>query len=110
LFWVLLILVFGSLFYIPVGIKAKQFGKTFIASSALIAGMLGLTAISLFPRLVPSSINLANSLTIYNASSTERTLFTMLIIALIGMPLVIGYTIFVYRIFRGKVVISHDSY
>jgi cytochrome d ubiquinol oxidase subunit II len=60
--------------------------------------------------LVPSSIDLANSLTIYNASSTQRTLSTMLIIALIGMPLVIGYTIFIYRVFKGKVIITNDSY
>ena len=76
----------------------------------MIAVMIGLVALSLFPRLVPSSIDLANSLTIYNASSTERTLFTMLIIALIGMPLVIAYTIFIYRVFKGKVVITGESY
>jgi cytochrome d ubiquinol oxidase subunit II len=110
LFWILLVAVFASIFYIPVGLKGNKFGKAFIASSTLIAAMIGLAAVSLFPRLVPSSINLANSLTVYNASSTERTLFTMLIIALIGMPLVIGYTIFIYRVFKGKVVITHDSY
>jgi cytochrome bd ubiquinol oxidase subunit II len=110
LFWILLLIVFGSVIYIPIGLKAKKFGKTFIASSALIASMVGFIALSLFPRLVPSSVNLANSLTIYNASSTEKTLYTMLIIALIGMPLVIGYTIFIYRIFRGKIVINSDSY
>ena len=67
-------------------------------------------AISLFPRLVPSLTDLNNSLTIYNASSTERTLFTMLIIALIGMPFVIGYTIFIYRAFKGKVRLGEESY
>jgi len=35
---------------------------------------------------------------------------TMLVIALIGMPIVIGYTIFVYRVFKGKVVLGEDSY
>jgi cytochrome d ubiquinol oxidase subunit II len=110
LVWLFLIIVFAAVLYIPMGLKAKRYGYTFIASSALIAAMVGLTAVSLFPRLVPSSINLANSLTIYNASSTERTLSTMFIIALIGMPLVIIYTIFIYRVFKGKVVINNDSY
>jgi cytochrome d ubiquinol oxidase subunit II len=110
LFWILFILLFASIIYIPIGIKAKKFGRTFVFSSLMIASMIGLVALSLFPRLVPSSIDLANSLTIYNASSTERTLFTMLIIALIGMPFVIGYTIFIYRVFKGKVVITGDSY
>jgi cytochrome d ubiquinol oxidase subunit II len=35
---------------------------------------------------------------------------TMLIIALIGVPIVVGYTIWMYRIFKGKVVIDKDSY
>ena len=61
-------------------------------------------------RIIPSSIDLANSLTIYNASSTPRTLTVMLIIALIGMPLVIGYTAFVYKTFMGKVAITESSY
>ncbi|MCX6149538.1 MAG: cytochrome d ubiquinol oxidase subunit II [Ignavibacteriales bacterium] len=110
LFWLLFILLFASIIYIPIAVKAVKFGKAFIASSVTITSMIGLTALSLFPRLVPSSINFANSLTIYNASSTERTLFTMLIIALIGVPIVLIYTIFIYRIFKGKVVLTHDSY
>ena len=110
LFWVLFLLLFASIIYIPIGLKAKQFGKSFIASSLTIASMILLTALSLFPRLVPSSWNLDYSLTIYNASSTPRTLGVMLIIALIGVPIVVGYTIFVYRVFKGKVVLNKDSY
>jgi cytochrome bd ubiquinol oxidase subunit II len=110
LFWVLVVLLFASILYIPVGLKAKQFGKSFIASSVTIASMILLTALSLFPRLLPSSWNLDYSLTIYNASSTPRTLWTMLIIALIGVPIVLIYTIYVYRVFKGKVVINKDSY
>lgn len=111
LFWMLFILLLLSIVYIPVGLKAKRFGYTFLASAINIASIVGLFAVSLFPRLVPSSIDLANySLTIYNASSTQRTLETMLIIALIGVPIVLVYTIFIYRIFRGKVIITKDSY
>jgi cytochrome d ubiquinol oxidase subunit II len=72
--------------------------------------VIGLTAVSLFPRMVPSSIDLANSLTAYNASSTPRTLTVMLVIALIGMPLVIAYTAWIYKTFEGKVVITEESY
>lgn len=110
LFWILLVLLLGSLIYIPVAVKGEKYFKALISSSLLILSMIGLFAISLFPRLVPSSIDLANSLTIYNASSTERTLFTMLIIALIGVPIVLVYTFFVYRVFKGKVVITKNSY
>ena len=110
LFWILFIVMFASLINIPVLIRTKKFGRAFLSSSVLIAMMILLFALSLFPLLVPSSIDMANSLTIYNASSTPRTLETMLIIALIGMPLVIIYTIFVYRTFKGKVIINEDSY
>lgn len=110
LFWILFILMFAAIIYLPVTLKSEKFGRAFFTSALTIACMMGLTAVSLFPRLVPSVTDLAYSLTIYNASSTERTLFTMLIIALIGMPFVIGYTIFIYRAFKGKVQIDEHSY
>jgi cytochrome d ubiquinol oxidase subunit II len=111
IFWTLLILLFATIAGIPFAVSAKKYGYAFFSSSVMIASMIGLAALSLFPRLVPSSINLEQfSLTIYNASSTQTTLWTMLIIALIGMPIVIGYTTYVYRVFKGKVIITGDSY
>jgi cytochrome bd ubiquinol oxidase subunit II len=110
LFYVLFLLLLGSCIMIPVAAKAGKYGRAFTASSVTIAMMIGLSALSLFPRLVPALGDLPNSLTIYNASSSEATLSVMFIIALIGMPLVIAYTIFIYRAFKGKVVIGSDSY
>lgn len=110
IFWVLLLLLFVTIIYIPIGLKTRRFGNTFTASALMIATMILLMALSMFPKLVPSSIDLSYSLTIYNASSTPRTLETMLIIALIGIPIVLGYTIWIYRIFKGKVVLDKDSY
>ena len=110
IFWVLSILLFASIIAIPLGLKARRFGWSFTASSTAIASMILLAALSLFPRLVPSSIDLNYSLTIYNASSTQRTLGVMLVIALIGVPIVIGYTLYMYRVFKGKVIINKDSY
>ncbi len=110
LFWVLFPLLLASAGYIPVAVKAARFGRAFTASSLVIASIIGLSAVSLFPRVVPSKTDLAYSLTIYNASSSQYTLQVMLIIALIGVPLVLGYTIFIYRVFKGKVVLGKDSY
>ncbi len=110
LFWILFLLLLASILFIPVAVKGEKYFHAFLSSSVMIASMVGLVAVSLFPRLVPSSIDLVNSLTIYNSSSSQRTLMTMLIIALIGMPIVIGYTIFIYRIFKGKVVLHKESY
>ena len=110
LFWVFLIVLLAAVTYLPVALKAGNYFRAFLSSSLTIVSVIGVAAVSIFPRLVPSITDLSYSLTIYNASSTPRTLTTMLIIALIGMPVVIGYTWFIYRIFKGKTVITDESY
>lgn len=107
IFWVLVVLTLGSLAVIPVLAVSKTF-VAFLASSTSIAGMTGLGLLSLFPNLVPSTLNPAWSLSIHD-SSTRLTLLVMLVIALIGMPLVIGYQFYIYRVFRGKVTAA-DGY
>jgi cytochrome bd ubiquinol oxidase subunit II len=96
--------------YLPLPLRKHEFGKAFVGSALLMAAMFGLVGIGLYPNLVPSSIDLAYSLTVHNASATGRSLTAMLIIALLGMPVVIGYTIFIYRKFTGKVVLDESSY
>jgi len=110
IFWILIVLLLASIIYIPVFVNGKKFFFALISSSVTIASMIGMVALSLFPRLVPSYIDLNYSLTIYNSSSSHNTLFAMLIIALIGVPIVLIYTIFIYRVFKGKTVISKESY
>lgn len=82
--------------------KGEDF-KAFLASCASIAGVMLSVVAVLFPNLVIATNDPALSLTIFNASSSLRTLSVMLVIALLGMPVVIGYTIFIHRIFKGKV-------
>jgi cytochrome bd ubiquinol oxidase subunit II len=108
--WGLILLLLIASVLVAVWANAGSYGKAFIASSTLIACMIGLSALSLFPRLVPSLTDQVYSLTAYNASSSPTTLWTMLVIALIGMPLVIAYTVFIYRAFKGKVSITPESY
>jgi cytochrome d ubiquinol oxidase subunit II len=109
-FWILFILFLISIIMIPITLKAKNNKKAFLFSSLSIFSMIGLSAVGLFPKLIPSMIDLNNSLTIMNASSTPRTLTTMLVIALIGMPFVLVYTIYIYKVFKGKTVLHEDSY
>jgi cytochrome d ubiquinol oxidase subunit II len=82
----------------------------FLSSSASIAALLALFAFGVFPNIVYASNNPAYSLNIYNASSSQATLKIMLIIALIGIPFVLAYTISIYWIFRGKVKLNKTSY
>jgi cytochrome d ubiquinol oxidase subunit II len=64
----------------------------------------------MFPNLVLSNPNPANSLTAYNAASSQKTLGIMLTIAIIGVPIVLAYTVSIYWIFRGKVKLDRMSY
>ncbi len=109
-FWAFLVLLLLAALYTPVANRAGNYLRCFLASSVSIASVMAIAATCLFPRMVPSSLDLANSLTIYNSSSTPRTLTVMLVIALVGMPIVIAYTAYVYRVFAGKVVATQESY
>jgi cytochrome d ubiquinol oxidase subunit II len=82
----------------------------FLSSCAAMISLMALFAIDQYPNLVYSLPNPLNSLTIYNAASSSKTLGIMLIIAGIGVPVVIAYTICIYWIFRGKVKLDRMSY
>jgi cytochrome d ubiquinol oxidase subunit II len=84
--------------------------QAFLASALSIAGVMAMIAIGLFPNLVPALNSPNLSLTIMNASSSELTLKVMFILALLGMPLVLAYTAWVYYIFRGKVGAEAPGY
>jgi cytochrome d ubiquinol oxidase subunit II len=61
----------------------------------IVLGFYGL-AYSLFPYLVIDRI------TIWEAASAPESLMVILVGALVVLPAIFGYTIFVYRVFRGK--------
>lgn len=85
--------------------------RAFISSGLNIVCLLSLYAIGTYPVVV-RSIDAPDllSLTIYNSSSSSKTLEILFLIAFIGIPLVVSYTIAVYYIFRGKVKIDKHSY
>jgi cytochrome d ubiquinol oxidase subunit II len=106
--WVFAALVLVALVAARAAIAQKKDGLAFFSSSAAFVGMWGITGSLLFPDLVRASNDPDLSLTVYNASSSLLTLRVMLIIAGVGMPVVIGYTIYLYKVFRGKV--ESDGY
>ena len=109
-FWPVFLLLLASMVYFPVAARSQCGGIVFLCSSVMVGCMVALIGVSLYPYLVPSMTDLGNSLTIYNACSTNRTLKVMLAIALLGMPVVVAYTVVIYRVFWGKVVIGEESY
>ena len=91
-------------------VRRHEAFKAFLCSSATIGLLLLSGGIGLYPNLVPSTLDAANDLTIFNAAAADNTLVIALIIALIGMPFVLLYTAGVYYIFRGKTVVDSHGY
>jgi len=108
--WGVFILTILAFAIIPRAIARERPFLGFLSSSFVILGLVFLFSFSLYPNLVVSSLSPANSLTIYNAASSGKTLGIMAIIALIGMPFVLAYTAAIYWSFRGKVKITEHSY
>jgi len=84
--------------------------RAFLSSCLAMIALMTLFGLEMFPHLVLSNPEPANSLTIYNAASSQTTLGIMLTIALIGVPVVLAYTVSIYWIFRGKVKLDRMSY
>jgi cytochrome d ubiquinol oxidase subunit II len=93
--------------------RALHWGRpwqAFLSSCAVIATLVMLFGLALYPNLVTASNDPAYSVTIFSAASSPLTLTIMLIIAVIGMPFVIAYTGIIYWAFRGKVRLDEHSY
>jgi cytochrome bd ubiquinol oxidase subunit II len=82
----------------------------FLMSSLTMILLMAVLGISYFPHIVMSMPDPGNSLTIYNCASSAKTLGIMLVIAAIGVPIVLAYTVSIYWIFRGKTKIGHVGY
>lgn len=95
---------------IPREIHKRREFNAFLSSCAAMALMMATFGLTYFPHLVLSSPEAGNSLTIYNAASSQKTLGIMLIIAALGVPLVLAYTASIYWIFRGKTSLTKHSY
>jgi cytochrome d ubiquinol oxidase subunit II len=96
---------------IPYHVSKGRDGWAFISSALSIALLLILFGIGTYPTIVRSTIDPdTNSINIYNAASSEKTLGILLLIVLIGVPMVLAYGAWIYRIFRGKVRLDKSSY
>lgn len=105
------ILSLFAILNIPYQVRKKNDGWAFLSSCLSIALLLVLYGLGTYPVLVPSTIDsLTNSLTIFNAASSPKTLMTLMVVVAIGVPLVLAYGMWIYHIFRGKVKIEKSSY
>ena len=101
--WILPALAVAGLLATRLFLQQGAAWKSWFASSAVVVGATLFGVAGLYPNLLPSSIDPAASLTVTNASSSPLTLKIMLVVALIMVPVVIAYQVWVYYIFRHEV-------
>jgi cytochrome d ubiquinol oxidase subunit II len=92
-----------SMIAIKLLLSKGRVSGAFFASCSTIVMITFTGVVGLYPNLIPSSIDPAYSLTIFNSSSSPYTLKIMTVVALIFVPIVIAYQIWSYRVFRHKV-------
>ena len=82
----------------------------FRSSTLLILALMVTAALTVFPNLLPSTLNPQYSLNIYNAASSPHALRVSLIANAVGMIGVIVYSTYVHRVFHGKVRLDEGHY
>lgn len=96
---------------IPFWAYRRCYGRAFVSSCSAIALLFALFGLGTFPYMIRSTLDPTRfSLTFFNAASSLATLKIILTIAAIGVPLVIGYGFWIYKIFSGKVALDETSY
>jgi cytochrome bd ubiquinol oxidase subunit II len=84
------------------GIRGKLERLAFAGSSMSAAGIIATVGVSMFPFILPSSVDPRSSLTVWNASSSASTLGIMLIVTAVFLPIVLAYTAWALRVMRGR--------
>lgn len=85
-------------------------GVSLALNGIAVLGAVAAIFTGLFPRVMVSSLQADYSLTIYNTASSPYTLSVMSIAALTVLPVVIGYTIWTYRVFRKRLQVRDLEY
>lgn len=82
--------------------KANRCGFAFFFSALTMAGVIITAAVSMFPFVMPSSSHPEQSLTMWDATSSELTLTLMFFLALVFVTISLAYTIWSYTKMFGR--------
>ena len=104
------VVVFGSLVLMLAGTRKGKELAAFLASCIYITGMQVGAVFALYPVVLPASTDPAYNLTIHNAAAAHHGLTVGLIWWTLGMILSVGYFVYIYRMFRGKVQLEGGGY
>lgn len=84
------------------GLLRRSEPLSLVGSSMSAVGIISTVGLSMFPFILPSSIDPQSSLTVWNASSSHSTLFLMLVVTVVFLPMILAYTAWVYRVLWGR--------
>lgn len=108
--FVILLLAVACLLILRTRMAAGAWWQSWFASAGFIAFVTWFGVAGLYPRLLPSSLDPAFSMTIYNSASSPLTLKIMLGVALVMVPVVILYQTWMYKLFSHKLTDEDLSY
>ena len=100
--WIAPLLGFAGALIALLGIRAGRELPAFAGSSLSALGIISTVGLSMFPFILPSSIDPKSSLTVWNASSSHMTLFIMLVVTVVFLPMVLAYTAWAYKVMFGR--------
>ncbi|WP_117274434.1 cytochrome d ubiquinol oxidase subunit II [Chlamydia poikilotherma] len=98
----LLAMTLGSCLATKTCVSRKRYGCAFLYSSLNLLLLILSTVTLIFPNILFSTVDPEHSYTIYNTAASAKTLQSLLVIVLVGLPLIIAYGVYIYRVFRGK--------
>ncbi len=103
--WIIVAPILGVLGILgaTLGLRAGREGLALLSSKLGIFGVISTVGLTMFPLILPSTLQPGASLTVWNASSSHQTLFIMLVCTVIFLPLILIYTAWVYKVLWGKV-------
>jgi cytochrome bd ubiquinol oxidase subunit II len=108
--FVVIIVTVGALLGIKFFLTKKAYFKAWISSALTIVGTTFYGIIGLYPKMLPSNIDVAFSLTAHSSASSPQTLKIMLAVVILFVPIVLAYQIWAYFLFKGNVTKENMVY
>ncbi len=108
--FIVIIVTVGALLGIKFFLTKEAYFKAWISSALTIVGTTFYGIIGLYPKMLPSNIDAAFSLTAHSSASSPQTLKIMLAVVILFVPIVLAYQIWAYFLFKGNVTEENMVY
>jgi len=105
--WLAPLIALLAAIFAGVMLRLGRPGAAFISSALTVKATILTAGIALFPFLLPSSTQPNQGLTIWDASSSAKTLFIMLLCVIVLLPIVLAYTAWVFHVLRGRITLEY---